>query len=83
METIQVQVLSCLYFFMNNTVYMSTECTLRKKLLYDRNCTVDNKLLALTYSSTSTAHSNNISSKSFFIRGGRLMNQGDLNRNMN
>ena len=49
METIQVQVLPCLYFFMNNTVYMSTECTLRKKLLYDRNCTVDNKLLALTY----------------------------------
>ena len=48
METIQVQVLSCLYFCMNNTVYMSTECTLRKKLLYDRNCTVDNKLLALT-----------------------------------
>ena len=67
---------------MNNTVYMSTECTLRKKLLYDRNCTVDNKLLALTYTQY-FYRTLNIYLKSFFIRGGRFMNQGDLNHNIN
>ena len=57
---------------------MSTEFALRERQLYNRSRTIDNKLLALTYTQQFYP-TLNIYSKDFYIRCGGLMNH-DMNQ---